>query len=314
MLPEALIDGRGWKGLAARAALLPPSAADAMFGFECSLDHPEASADLLVTVLPNSRFADALVRDGASGSLAAALARFLSELRQSDSPFAAAIDRMALEYDIAGIAGVPAPGFFLYSADGHSDPGLLAEAIALAAGWDEEPAERRGTARILAALPSGAAIRWAGSFPDREKRAVRFLVRGLGGGSAAFLSRIGWPGDTTAVDGIVAEYRARGLDNHVLALDIADGRVSPGLGLELSRPGRIGGWKPALDNIARRHGGLPEKTAAFGRAARSERIYARAGLSEFHCGLHHVKLSLSACDGRVTGVKGYIACGLVALS
>ncbi len=284
-----------------------------MFGFECSLDDPEASADLLVTLFPKTGLADALVRGGASGS-PATLARFLSEWQQSDSPFAAAIDLMALEYDIAGITGVPAPGFFLYSADGHVDPGLLTAAVARAAGWDEEPSERSGAARILAALPAGAALHWAGAFPDREKRAVRLLVRGLGGGSAAFLSRIGWTGDIAAVDRTLSAYRACGLDNHVLALDIADGRVSPGLGLELSRPGRIGGWKPALDTIARQHGGLAEKTAAFGRAARSERIYARTGLSEFHCGIHHIKLSLSACGGRVTGVKGYIACGLVALS
>ena len=116
VLPEALIDDRGWQRLVSRAGRLPPSAADAMFGFECRLDDREASADLLLSVPRDARFADALVREVDSGGSAAALGCFLCGLRQPDSPFAAAVDHAALEYDVAGVEGSPAPGVFLRSA------------------------------------------------------------------------------------------------------------------------------------------------------------------------------------------------------
>ena len=322
-MPEALIDGRGWDRLLARAERLPASAADAMFGFECRLDHAEARADLLLSVLPNTPFARSLARSDTSGGEAksASLARFLSEMRRQGSRFAAAVDLVALEYDMASADELAAPGVFLRSAaeSGHADAGVLTGAIALAAGWSEKLSERNGVARVLAALPPGAAIRWAGGFPDRNRRAVRLLVRGLGDGSAAFLSRIGWSDDASVVERVASAFRACGVDNHVLAVDIAEGRVSPGLGLELSRPGRAGGgWKEALDMMAHERWCLPPKAAALGRATGSERLYSRGGLSELHCGIHHVKIALPS-PGRGVGdsalaAKGYIACVLRPLS
>ena len=322
LLPGELIDDRGWDRLLARAERLPPSASDAMFGFECRLDRAQASADLLLSVPPNTPFAGSLVRSGASEGepKAASLARFLCKMRRQGSPLAAAVDLVALEYDLGGADDLAAPGVFLrgVSESGHADAGLLIGAIALAAGWSEELTERNGVARILAALPPGAAIRWAGGFPGRNPRAVRLLVRGLGEGGAAFLSRIGWSGDASVVERVISAFRACGVDNHVLALDIAEGRVSPGLGLELSRPERTGrGWGEALDMMAQEGWCLPWKAAALDRVTRSELIYSRGGVSELHCGIHHVKIALPAgvSSDRVAGdaaaaAKGYIACVL----
>ena len=326
VLPAALIDDRGGDRLMARAGGLPSSAADAMFGFECRLDDPEASADLLLSVPPDMPFADALVRDRACGvSGATYLARLLSELRQANSRFAATVDLVALEYDMTGVKDFPAPGIFLRSAadSGYADAGLLTSTIALATGWSETPTERNAVSRILAALPPGAAIRWAGAFPDRTPRAVRLLVRALGDAGAEFLTRIGWTGDTSAIDRIVSAFRACGVDNHVLALDIVEGRVSRRLGLEFSRPERIGGsWKEALDMMSRERWCLPGKADALGLATVSERIFSRAGVSELHCGVHHVKLAFSPSrergglpsGGPVAGAKGYVACVLRPLS
>ena len=321
VLPEALVDDRGWKRLAARAGRLPSSAAGAMFGFECRLDDPEASADLLLSVPRDAPFAGALVRDGRRGGpKAVALARFLSELQRPGSPLGAAIGLVALEYDVAGLKDFPAPGVFLCSAakSGYADPGLLTAALALAAGRNEDKSERRGIERILAALPRCAAVRWAGVFPERKKRVVRLLVRALSDAGAAFLSRIGWSGDTAAVEGIVSAFRARGVENHVLALDMAEDRVAPGLGLELSRPGQVGGgWRDPLDMMTCQGWCLPAKAAALGRVTHSERIYSPAGVWELHCGLHHVKLAVPAggrggiaFKDRTARAKGYIACAL----
>ncbi len=313
VLPDALIDGRGWTRLAARAGGIPVAAADAMFMFECRLDDQEASADLLLSVPPAERFADAL-RAGAADPLTALLA----ELGRPRSPFARVIDLMALEYDVTGVADARAPGVFLRSTakSGYTDPRALTAAIALAAGWNEEPSERDAVARVLAALPPGAAVRWAGAFPERKGRALRLLVRALGDRMAAFLAHIGWAGDAAAIDRIRAAMRAAGVDNHVLALDVAAGRVSPGLGLELSRPGRTAGaWRPALGMMARRGWCLPEQAAALGRAIRSERIFSPAGVSELHCGINHVKLAVRDRGGEHRGsAKGYVGCVLRPLS
>ena len=312
VLPAALVDEHGWKRLAARAGHLPPSAADALFGFECRLDRREASADLVLTVPPDARFAAALVRVGAeSGPRAAALARLLAALRQPGSSFARAVDLVMLEYDVAGVEHAPAPGLFLRSRaeSGYADPRVPTAAIALAAGWNEDPRERNEVARVLAALPPGAAVRWVGAFPDR-RRAVRLLVRALGDGAAAFLARIGWPGDSTAADRVLSPLRACGLDNHVLALDVTDGAVALRVGLELSRtPLRrdaSGSWLQALEVMAREGWCLPEKARALGLVTRSERIFSPAGVSELHCGIHHVKLSVPGGNAAARA-KGYVA-------
>ena len=314
VLPDVLVDAHGWARLAARAGDLPVAAADAMFMFECRLDDAEASADLLLSVPPTERFADALRAGAAAGPLTALLA----ELRRPRSPIAQVIDLVALEYDVAGVANAPAPGVFLRSTaeSGYADPRALTAAIALAAGWDEEPSERNAVARVLAALPPGAAVRWAGAFPERKGRAVRLLVRALGDRMATFLARIRWAGDVAAIDRIRAPMRAAGVDNHVLALDVAAGRVSPGLGLELSRPGRtVGAWRPALGMMARRGWCLPQQAAALGRAIRSERIFSSSGVSELHCGINHVKLAVRDRGGdRPGSAKGYVGCVLRPLS
>ena len=283
-----------------------------MFGFECRLDRREASADLLLSVPRDAPFTAALIRAGAAaGPRTASLARLLSALREAGSPFAPVVDLVALEYDVAGVEHDPAPGVFLRSTaeSGYADPYLPTAASALAAGWNEDPCERNGVARVLAALPPGAAVRWAGAFPDR-RRAVRLLIRALGDGVAAFLTRIGWPGDVTAVEEILAPLRACGLDNHVLALDVMDGRVAPRAGLELSPTRRSsGGWQQALETMAREGWCRPEKAAALGGVTRSERIFSQAGVSELHCGIHHVKLAV-ARGGAATGAKAYVACVL----
>lgn len=325
VLPEALVDAHGWARLTARAGHLPPAAADAMFGFECRLDRSEAEADLLLSVLPEARFADALVGEGgAAVPRAASLARLLSALRQPQSPVAPVVDLVALEYDVADVADAQAPGVFLRSTAecGYADPGPLTAAIALAAGWNEDPSERHGVARVLSALPPGAAVRWAGAFPERKERAVRLLVRALRDGVAAFLTRIGWPGDVTAIDGILSPLRAAGVDNQVLALDVTAGEVAPGLGLELSRPERTaGGWREVLAAMARKGWCLTEKAAALGVATRSERLFSSSGVSELHCDIHHVKIALAGGErgGRApadgaTAAKGYVACVLRPLS
>ena len=316
MLPAALVDDRGWTRLAARAGNLPPSAADAMFGFECRLDHRAASADLLLSVPPHAPFADALIHAGAAGGRrTASLSRLLSALQEPGSPYAPMVDLVALEYDVAGVQHAPAPGVFLRSTaqSGYADPCVPTAALALAAGWNEDPRERNGVGRVLAALPAGAAVRWAGAFPDR-RRAVRLLIRALGGGVAAFLTRIGWPGDVAAVEETLAPLRARGLANHVLALDVADGRVAPQAGLELSRTRRSsGGWQQALEMLVRAGWCLPEKAAALGRATRSERLFSCAGVAELHCGIHHIKLAVPRGTAAASA-KAYVACVLRPLS
>ena len=320
VLPEALLDDRGWERLIARAGRISPSAVAASFGFEFRLDEREAAADLLVTVPRGGPFADALVREGVSGGggAAAPLARFLADWKQADSSLAGAVDLAALEYDIVGKEDCPAPGVFLRSAaeNGYADSGVLADAVALAAGWSEDPSERSGIARVFGALPAGASIRWAGAFPDRA-RAVRLLVRASGGDFGAFLADIGWKGDTAAIEMVLSESRPSGADSHVFALDIAEGRVLPGLGLELSQPEQANdGLRKTLDMMARKGWCLPAKAAALGglAGARAERIFSRSGVFDLVYGINHVKIALPAAQHGPSAPKGYVVCSLSPLS
>ena len=320
VLPEALLDDRGWERLIARAGRISPSAVGASFGFEFRLDEREAAADLLVTVPRGGPFADALVREGGSGGegAAASLARFLTDWKKADSSLAGAVDLAALEYDIIGKEVFTAPGVFLRSAaeNGYADSGVLADAVALAAGWSEDPSDRSGLARVFDALPAGASIRWAGAFPDRA-RAVRLLVRASGGGVGAFLAGVGWKGDTTAIEMILSEFRPSGVDNHVFAFDLAEGRVLPGLGIELSQPEQANdGLRKTLDMMVCKGWCLPEKAAALGGlvGACTERIFSRSGIFDLVYGINHVKIALPAVEHGPTTPKGYVVCSLNTLT
>ncbi len=319
VLPAGLINDCGWERLLARTGRLPPSAADSMFGFEFRLNEEAAAADLLLSVRRDSPFAAALARERGSDCTAGTpLACFLSEWSRPGTLLADAVGSAALEYDIAGMDGSAAPGIFLCSASeqGYTDSASLTVAINAISGGEEGLPNHAGVARIMSVLPSGAAIRWAGTFPDRQPRAVRLLVRALGDGIAAFMDRAGFPGRTAMIDEVVSDFRARGVDNHVLALDVAEERVLPRFGLELSRQGRSSGWDAPLEMMVRRGWCRPEKAAALHRLPRSERIFAPSGVSEVLCGLHHVKLGFHADEGSslaghpVTAAKGYVACAL----
>ena len=95
----------------------------------------------------------------------------------------------------------------------------------------------------------------------------------------------------------------------MLAVDVAGG-VGPVVGLELSRTRRSsGGWQQALEMMARAGWCLSEKAAALRRATRSERLFSPAGVSELHCGVHHVKLAVPR-DSAAASAKAYVACVL----
>ena len=233
LLPDALIDDRGWDRLLARTERLPPSAADAMFGFECRLDHAEASADLLLSVRPDTPFGGWLFHSAAlGGPKTASLARLLCEMRRQGSPMGAAIDLVALEYDMTDADELTVPGVFLRSAaeSGHADAGVLTGAIALAAGWSEKMTERNGVTRILAALP-----------PERRRFVGRAGFRLETGGRCGFWFGVSetaaqrscpgsaWSGDASVVEWVVSAFRACGVDNHVLAQSILPkGACRPG--------------------------------------------------------------------------------------
>ena len=285
-VPRALLDAAAARRLLGFARTLPESAGDELVMFEFRLGERSRAADMAVSAVPHTPFADWLGERGeAEGAspLSRGLARYLGDVGRPGSFLARWLGFVMLEYDLADAGGgePSAPGVFLGSRVNvpgggggrafvrwrHGNPGVMTAAVCHAVGWEEVDRERREVQRVCDLLPRPGYSRHVGAMPGREPRAIRLIV--------------GLPAD--AVPGYL-----------------------PGLGFELSvlagwkAPHRR--WRPFLKRVLDLGLCLPEKEHALQRWPRYELLYLASGNRWLLSGLNHVKLAIA--DGSVSA-KAY---------
>ena len=319
-IPRSLLDGPWWDRLLARVGHLPGWTAASGAGFEFRLSDPVPAADFLVAIMPGEplvrHYAES-ARDAPPGSARAALGRVMDRLVQ---PEAEAPDtrpdwliRVMLEYDIRKTdpTGSSDPGVFFKlrspsrpgeQGSGPLTPGALARAMSAAVGRNDHAEERRAVERVFAALPARATVGEMGAMPDREPRAIRLIVDGVGTREVpAFLKRLAWTGSVSAAMGVLAEMRDVVSPRVRLSLDVTARGVAPRLGLEFYAAGEPGTpriwtstraetWAPIVERLETLTWCRREKCSGLRRFPGLDHIIDETGVFVLYRGVNHVKV------------------------
>ncbi len=304
--PAELFGGAHWERLLARAAEVPATALEDIFGFEVHLGRPEPAADFCIAVPAGGDLAShfmGLAQDAGSAtgrrrvdrdSLAACLREIASAGTFANR--AIADGGTLLEYDVIEPppGSRPSPGVFWSLADSFesSQVGELARLLAMASGLPvrsgalERPsagatreAEWAGALRdvVEAATPHGR-ISQVGTFVGRHQAGVRVIVGRLEHESTAhLLDAVGWPGPLAAATDAIDSCALPGT-RLAVALDVGPGGVGPRLGLELAMPGGWADsqwrhWRAVLDTLIAKRWCNVDKARGLERWCGLTRLY-----------------------------------------
>ena len=327
LIARSLLDGAAWDRLLNRTGDLPAWWPGSYFGFEFRLGDATPAADFFVGMLLNGPLVREYVRRGEAtkpSSAEASFARFLAESSWGNARWTELFSFAGLECDIAEVprGRRPAPGVFLKlrgvpQTDRGRVPGLVSEAIAGAVGWRNDARERRALERAFAALPPGGEVGYVGALPDRSRRAIRVIARGIGEPDlSAFLERLAWPGPADRVAEVLAELRD--VSPHFrVAFDVTARGVLPRLGLEMGALKPTGqqvhlhewlhterrDWVPLVTRVAENGWCLPAKAHGLLAYPGQQMLWDTTGMSLAYKGINHIKISID--DGGVSA-KGYV--------
>ena len=327
LFPPVLIDGLGWKHLLDLAADLPAEGAKHM-GFEFRLNDPVPAADFCLAVQPdNTEVAQHFIRRGRAakpGSAAAALASLITQLGEAGSTLSLWANLAGLEYDLADFLHNPPehrsePGVFLRlrrssdaSNENDNDPGALARehlanTFAAAAGWPEDPQERREVERVFDALPSRALLMNAGALPGRAARGIRLVVSIRLADIPDFLTRLQWPGTIATASAILADMRDVCSSSFALSLDVSNQGLSPRLGIEMFGGGgwmmsTRSNWVPLITRLQEQGWCSADKADGLLAWPGKQLLYINERLFTAYQGINHFKVLI---HGDTMQAKAY---------
>ena len=226
------------------------------------------------------------------------------------------------EYDVepARDGTLPEPGIFLYPeewlliGDGRRarDLGVVVDAIASAAGWEPDAAERRQAERVYSAMRPETTVRAVGVFPSRA-RGLRLAVTGFTTTRdvTEFLERVDWPGSSAAVHATLSPLEERGAFAHMgVHFDLRAHGTGPRLGISLfARKAEwlkdVRHWTALIDGMREQRLAVAEKLSALaGSSSGAEALFGKTSPFVLLRGIHHIKLSL--VEDRVEQTKAYV--------
>ena len=188
----------------------------------------------------------------------------------------------------------------------------MVDAIASAAGWEPDAAERRQAQRVYSAMRPETTVRAVGVFPSRA-RGLRLAVTGFTTTRdvTEFLERAGWPGSSAAVHATLSPLEERGAFAHMgVHFDLRAHGVGPRLGISLfARKAEwlkdVRHWTALIDGMREQRLAVAEKLSALaGSSSGAEALFGRSGPFVLLRGIHHIKLSL--VEERVEQTKAYV--------
>ena len=328
----ALIGDAEWDDVLACAGTLPITMGALPFGFELPLHMPQPQADLGVSMAHGTRSAEFFrerARVQETDETLRTLMRLFSRMEGGISPLRDIVGRkVMLEYDIGSSRdGAPSrPALFLRpgeraiagAGDQVDDALLVGDALVSSHGWTMGAGQRKALSQAYLAQPDDTRMDSFGVFPSRS-RAIRLAIMGFRTRRqvGTYLKNAGWPGETGAVDAVIARFMERvNIVRTGVNIDVTDEGLGPTLGLTLivrqryTKDSRywldgLTDWAPFLDALGREDIVVPGKLEAVaGWVTKPEPLFARSGRYVLLRGIHHIKLVMSA--NRLGKAKAYV--------
>ena len=327
-----LIGDPEWERILDCASKLPITMGALPFGFELPLHARTPEADFGVSLASGTRpaaFFRERARTDNTDETARAIMRLFREIDADDSPLREIVGRkLMLEYDIGSARDGESslPGMFLrpgerpiVGASGQvNDVDVVVDALVSCLGWETNGAQRENVERAYLAQPGDTRMDSFGVFPSRS-RAIRLAIMGFKSRQelCSYLESAGWPGQTGAVESVLARFNERA--NIVRAganIDVQDAGVGPTLGLTLVVKQRytkdsrywldgLTDWDPFLEAMSHEDLVVPEKLAALaGWVSKPATLFAKSGRYVLLRGIHHIKLVMA--ENRLRKAKAYV--------
>ncbi len=331
-ISPALIDGRQWERILDCARRLPITMGAQPFGFELPLHDRRPVADFGVTLASGNRsgaFFEERATSGETDDTAKAVRKLLRQMEAGNPALREIVGRkLMLEYDTSSVSGANdlRPGMFLrpneltlIAGGGLEDEvGAVVDALVASAGWQPDAAERENVQRAYRAQPGDTRLDSFGVFPSRA-RTIRLAVMGFETERdlCSYLAGIGWPGQVSVVEDVVARFRERAtIVRTGVNIDVRADGVGPTLGLTPIVKQRytqdpryfvdaLTDWDPFVDALRHEALVVPEKIEALaGWSKKPTALFARTGRFVMLRGIHHIKLVISG--DRLEQVKAYV--------
>lgn len=317
-----------WQRIVECAHGLPITLGALPFGFELPLHDRRPQADLGVSLASGTATAEFLRTVGTDETSRMVTHLFEqmdaanSHLRQIVGP------KLMLEFDIGSAAEGerPLPGVFLrpgerpiVGASGQvDDVNVVVDALVSSVGWASNQAERRQVQRAYLTQPEDTRLDSFGVFPSRE-RAIRLAVMGFKSQeeTCTYLQAAGWPGDLSAVRGVMSRFRQRAnIVRSGANIDVREDGLGPTLGLTLIVKQRytkdsrywldgLTDWDPFLGALGEEEIVIADKLRALSDwASTPTPLFGKAGRYVLLRGIHHIKLVIA--DGALQQAKAYV--------
>lgn len=324
----------GWLSPAARdrvqklAALLPAVAGG---GIECHLADP-ARADIAIRLSAKDGGRDALLDRHPSLRFAPALTRTevwtrLQQLGERwarrDTPLAARLQALWLEFDLPAADLLPVPSVFLgidpVAAALPRDLSWLSNAARSLCGPDLAEGLQAGLQAPLLAAAATGRLTFVGLMLARRTASIRVVLGDLKLGQLVEQAEaLGWPGERAGLEGLLREICP---DDARLALHLdLSTETGPNLGVELALPGHprhSPSWARLLRGLIAERACLPQAASALcdwpglssieGEDCQPVRDRAPGGIVRR---INHLKVQVHPT--RPPLAKAYLYCGLLA--
>ncbi len=331
-ISPVLVGDSEWKRVLECARTLPITIGALPFGFELPLHERRPEADFGVSLASGTRTAE-FFRDRARSSeadqTAHAIVRLFRQMDAEISPLRELVGRkLMLEYDIGSAPGEgsgPA-GMFLrpgerpiIGACGQvSDVAVAVEALVSCLGWELNDLQRASIERVYHSQPADTRMDSFGVFPSRS-RSIRLAIMGFKSRPevCSFLEDNGWPGQTSAVDSVIARFKERvSIARTGVNIDVQEQGLGETLGITLIVKQRytkdsrywldgLTDWSPFLEAMSHEDIVVPEKLSALAHwVSKPTTLFGKSGRFVMLRGIHHIKLVISG--NRLRKAKAYV--------
>lgn len=331
-ISPVLIGEIEWIQLLNCAAKLPISMGAHPFSFVIPLHTCELRADLCVALASGTHSAENFLVQAkihSSDDTARAISLLLKRIEKKNSQLREVVGRkVMLQFDssLDSESRLSLRRLFLrpdmkpiLGTEGREiDVGIVAKSLADSFGSSMSKKQLTHLQQVYLAQPGDTRMD-SFSINRSKSQAIQLSILGFSKREdiLSYLASVGWTGNLSVVDEIIARFARRmPLARVGLNVDIGEAAVKPTLGLILIVEQRqrkdsrywldgLTDWNPVLQALSEEDIVIPDKLQALASwSSKPTRLFASSGHYIMLCGIHHIKLVID--QNGLVGVKAYV--------